>query len=106
MLPSKGFHLLAWISLGFIVQGTGHAQDVQKAPSIPITVLICYPGGSAQSRDAEAARETMLRIVEEAGNWPAGSMKSLFTTAVGECGTHLDQQQPPFAITTLGTFLA
>lgn len=71
-----------------------------------MTVLICYPGGAVQSQDAEAVTESMLRVVEEAGNWPAGSMTGLFTSAINECGTHLDEQKPPFAITTLGTFLA
>jgi ABC-type phosphate/phosphonate transport system substrate-binding protein len=48
----------------------------------------------------------MLRVVEEGGDWNAGSLTSLFTTHIKECKTHLDEEKPQFAITTLGTFLA
>ena len=95
------------ILLACCVQGAGHAGEAQAVPSAPpMTVLICYPGGPAQSQDAEAATEAMLRVVEEAGGWSAGSMTGLFTAAVKECEMRLDEQKPPFAITTLGTFLA
>ena len=93
------------ILLACCVQGTIHAREAQTAPSAPLTVLICYPGGSAQSPDAEAATESMLRMLEEAGGWTAGSMTGIFTSSVKECGMHLHAQNPPFAITTLGTFL-
>jgi hypothetical protein len=48
----------------------------------------------------------MLRVVEEIGEWPPGSMTSLFTTKIKECEKHLDEQKPQFAITTLGQFLS
>lgn len=103
---NKMYRLLPVLLLACCVQGTGSAAEVEKTLSAPMTVLICYPGGSVQSQDAEAATESMLRVVEEAGNWGAGSMTGLFTSSVKECGMQLDEQKPPFAITTLGTFLA
>jgi ABC-type phosphate/phosphonate transport system substrate-binding protein len=71
-----------------------------------MTVLICYAGGPVQSQDAEAATASMLRVVEEAGGWGVGVMTGVFISEVRECGMRLDEQKPPFAITTLGTFLA
>ena len=103
---NKVFRPLLVMFFACCLQGTGHASEVQTTPSVPMTVLICYPGGSMLSQDAETATASMLRVVEEAGNWPAGSMTGVFTSALKECGTHLDKQKPPFAITTLGTFLA
>jgi hypothetical protein len=47
----------------------------------------------------------MLRVVEESGGWSPGSMTGLFISSSRECGMRLDEQKPPFAITTLGTFL-
>jgi ABC-type phosphate/phosphonate transport system substrate-binding protein len=87
-------------------QGTGNASDVQKTSAASMTVLICYPGGSVQSQDAEAATASMLRVVEESGGWSPGSMTGLFISSSRECGMRLEEQKPPFAITTLGTFLA
>jgi ABC-type phosphate/phosphonate transport system substrate-binding protein len=98
--------MLIWLLLAWFVPGMGLAQEVQTAPSGPMTVLICYPGGSARSQDAQSATDTMLRVVEEAGDWTPGSMTSLFTTYIKDCETHLDEEKPQFAITTLGTFLA
>lgn len=106
MLMNKVFHLMLVMLLACCVQGMVHASEVQKTPLAPMAVLICYPGGSVQSQDAEAATESMLRVVEEAGNWTSGSMTGIFTSTVKECGMCLDEQKPPFAITTLGTFLA
>ena len=96
--------LVAMISC--CLQGTGSAAETIKAPSAPMTVLICYAGGTVQSQDAEAATASMLRVVEEAGNWPAGAMTGLFISEVKECGMRLGEQKTPFAITTLGTLLA
>jgi hypothetical protein len=106
MLMNKVFYLLLVMFFACCLQGTGSASADPITPSAPMTVLICYPGGAVQTQDAEAATASMLRVVEEAGNWPAGSMTGVFTSALKECGTHLDKQKPPFAITTLGTFLA
>ncbi len=106
MVLGKRFQMLTVMFLAWSVPGMGFAQEVQTAPSSPMTVLICYPGGSARSQDAQSATDTMLRVVEEGGDWTPGSMTSLFTTEIKECETHLDEEKPQFAITTLGTFLA
>lgn len=106
MLLNKCFYLLLGMLLACCVQVAGHAGEVQAVPSAPITVLICYPGVPAQSQDTDAATEAMLRVVEEVGGWSSGSMTGVFTSTVKECGMRLDEQKPPFAITTLGTFLA
>ena len=106
MVLDKCFQILTVMFLAWSVPGMGFAQEVQTAPTSPMTVLICYPGGSARSQDAQSATDTMLRVVEEGGDWTPGSMTSLFTTRIKECETHLDEEKPQFAITTLGTFLA
>jgi hypothetical protein len=94
------------VLLSCYLQGTGSAGETIKAPSAPMTVLICYAGGTVQSQDAETATASMLRVVEESGGWGVGAMTGLFISEVKECGMRLDEQKPPFAITTLGTFLA
>lgn len=88
------------------LQGTGSAAETIQTPSAPMTVLICYAGGAVQSQDAEAATASMLRVVEESGGWSQGAMTGVFISEVRECGMRLDEQKPPFAITSLGTFLA
>jgi hypothetical protein len=84
----------------------GVAQEFQASPAGQMKVLICYPGVSARSENAQSTTDIMLKVVEEMGEWPSGSMTSLFTTKITECEIHLDEQKPQFAITTLGTFLA
>jgi len=105
---NKNFRLMLMVLLSCSLQRTGGAAETKtiNAPSIPMTVLICYAGGSVQSQDAEAATASMLRVVEESGGWSPGSMTGLFISEVKECGMRLDEQKPPFAIITLGTFLA
>ncbi len=103
---NKMFRLIFALLLSCGLAGTGGAAEATKAPSAPMTVLICYAGGSVQSQDAESATASMLRVVEEAGGWSAGAMTGLFISDVKECGMRLDEQKPPFAITSLGTFLA
>jgi len=88
------------------LQGTGRAAETIQAPSAPMSVLICYAGGPVQSQDAEAATASLLRVVEESGGWSPGSMTGVFISEVKDCGMRLDEQKTPFAITTLGTFLA
>ncbi len=102
----KGFNMMTWVLLSLLVPGMGLAQEVQTPPSGQMKVLICYHGGSARSENAQSTTDIMLRVVEEIGEWPSGSMTSLFTTKITECEIHLDEQKPQFAITTLGTFLA
>ena len=102
----RGLYIVTGVLLTWFIPGMGFSQESQTPSSSQIKVLICYPGGSARSQDAESTTDIMLRVVEEIGEWPKGSMTSLFTTKINECETHLDEQKPQFAITTLGTFLA
>jgi ABC-type phosphate/phosphonate transport system substrate-binding protein len=102
---NKIFPLLLVMLLVCCGQGTGNASEVQTTSAASVTVVICYPGGSVQSQDAEAATASMLRVVEESGGWSPGSMTGHFIASSRECGKRLDEQKPPFAITTLGTFL-
>jgi ABC-type phosphate/phosphonate transport system substrate-binding protein len=105
MRTNKNYHLILMVLLSCCLQGTGRAAETIQAPSALMTVLICYAGGPVQSQDAEAATASMLRVVEESGSWSPGSMTGVFISEVKECGMRLDEQKPPFAITTLGTFL-
>ncbi len=105
-MSGRGFYLLTWGLLTLFVPVVGFSQEAPTPPSSQMRVLICYPGGSARAQDAESTTDVMLRVVEEIGDWPKGSMTSLFTTKINECEKHLDEQEPQFAITTLGTFLA
>ena len=97
---------MTWVLLALLLPGVGVTQEVQAPTSGQMKVLICYHGGSARSESAQSTTDIMLRVVEEIGEWPSGSMTSLFTTKITECEIHLDEQKPQFAITTLGTFLA
>jgi len=106
MRTNKNYRLILMVLLSCCLQGTGRAAETIQTPSAPMTVLICYAGGSVQSQDAEAATASMLRVVEESGGWSPGAMTGVFISDVKECGMRLDEQKPPFAITTLGTFLA
>ncbi len=68
-------------------------------------IVVCYPGGPVNENDATAAMASMLRVVERVGKWPADSFASLFTAKATECRSLLAQQNPAFAITSLGLFL-
>lgn len=105
-MGGKCVQLLTGVLLAGAFTGMVCAQDVLTVPPGTVTVLICYPEGSARAQDAQATTDSMLRVVEEAGGWPPGAMTSIFTTQLQACGTHLDREQPHFAIATLGTFLA
>ena len=92
--------LIAWL-----LPGMSLAQQSQIAPPSPITVLVCYPGGSVRTLDAKSAMDSMLRVLEENGGWASGTMTSLFTSNIEDSEEFLSVQKPQFAITTLGTFL-
>ena len=68
-------------------------------------IVVCYPGGPVNADDANAARGSMLRVVERVGHWQAGSLDSLFTAKADECRKLMDEKNPKFAITSLGVFL-
>ena len=105
-MSGKGVSMVIWILLTWFAPVMCFSQEIKTPSPSQMEVLICYPGGSARSQDAESTTDIMLRVVEEIGDWPTGSMTSLFTTKIKECEKHLDEQKPQFAITTLGTFLA
>ncbi|MEI7867422.1 MAG: sterol transporter periplasmic substrate-binding protein BstB [Candidatus Methylumidiphilus sp.] len=73
------------------------------APDAPI--VVCYPGGSVNAKDANAAMGSMLRVVERVGQWQAGSLNSVFTAKADECRKLMDDKNPKFAIASLGIFL-
>jgi hypothetical protein len=68
-------------------------------------IVVCYPGGPVSEDEANAAMESMLRVVERAGQWPEHSLTSVFTSRVDECRKLLATKKPHFAITSLGQFL-
>jgi hypothetical protein len=92
--------LIAWL-----LPGMSLAQQSKVAPPSPITVLVCYPGGSVRTPDAESAMGSMLGVLEETGGWASGTMTSHFTSKIEDAEKFLGEQKPQFAITTLGTFL-
>ena len=68
-------------------------------------IVVCYPGGPVNAKDANAAMSAMLRVVERVGQWPANRFDSLFTTKLEECKKQMDAHKPKFAITSLGLYL-
>ena len=68
-------------------------------------IIVCYPGGPVNAKEANAAMGSMLRVVERVGQWPAGSLNSIFTAKADECRTLMDDKNPKFVITSLGIFL-
>lgn len=75
------------------------------APAAPEMLLVCYPGGPINAKDANGAMSAMLRVVERVGHWPADSFTSRFTTKLDECRKLMDETSPKFAITSLGLYL-
>ncbi len=68
-------------------------------------IVVCYPGGSVNAKDANGAMSSMLRVVERIGHWQENSFNSLFTAKTDECRKQIAQNNPKFAITSLGIFL-
>jgi ABC-type phosphate/phosphonate transport system substrate-binding protein len=71
----------------------------------PEIIVVCYPGGSVNIKDANGAMSSMLRVVERVGQWQENSFNSLFTTKTDECRKQLAEKNPKFAITSLGLYL-
>jgi hypothetical protein len=69
------------------------------------TLVVCYPGGPVNAKDANGAMGAMLRVVERVGQWPENSFASLFTAKTDECRKQMAEKNPKFAITSLGLFL-
>ncbi len=70
-----------------------------------VPIVVCYPGGPVNAKDANAAMGSMLRVVERVGQFSPGSLDSVFTAKADECRALLDSKNPKFAITSLGIFL-
>lgn len=71
----------------------------------PETIVVCYPGGSLNAKDATGAMDSMLRVVERVGQWPENSFSSVFITKPDECRKQMAEKKPKFAITSLGLYL-
>ena len=71
----------------------------------PEMIVVCYPGGSVNAKEANGAMSSMLRVVERVGQWQVNSFNSLFTTKTDECRKQMAEKNPKFAITSLGLYL-
>ncbi|WAR44823.1 sterol transporter periplasmic substrate-binding protein BstB [Methylomonas rapida] len=78
---------------------------VATAAPNPETIVVCYPGAAVNVKDANGAMTSMLRVVERVGEWQENSFNSLFTTKTDECRKQIAEQNPRFAITSLGLYL-
>jgi hypothetical protein len=76
-----------------------------SSASNPEMIVVCYPGGTVNAKDANEAMGSMLRVVERVGQWPTNSFNSLFTSKTEECRKQMDEKNPRFAITSLGLYL-
>jgi hypothetical protein len=81
------------------------APFTASAASNPEMIVVCYPGGSVNAKDANGAMSSMLRVVERVGQWKENSFNSLFTAKTDECRKQMAQKNPKFAITSLGLYL-
>jgi hypothetical protein len=77
---------------------------VSAAPN-PEMIVVCYPGGAVNAKDANGAMNSMLRVVERVGQWQANSFNSVFITKPDECRKQMAEKNPKFAITSLGLYL-
>lgn len=87
-----------------IIAGLLISFSVRAAPN-PEIIVVCYPGGSVNAKDAGEAMNSMLRVLERVGQWQANSFNSLFTTKSDECRKQIAAKKPKFAITSLGLYL-
>ena len=71
----------------------------------PEMIVVCYPGGPVNAKDANSAMSSMLRVVERVGQWQENSFNSQFTTKTDECRKLIAEKKPKFAITSLGLYL-
>ena len=84
---------------GWLISATAFAQTT------PETIVVCYPGGAVNAKDANGAMNSMLRVIERLGQWPENSFDSLFTSKADECKKLLAEKKPKFAIASLGLYL-
>lgn len=92
--------------LAILIVFAAAVPAVAAAPAAPPRlVLVCYPGGPVRARDAQPAMESMLRVIEETGHWPQGSLTAEFTSKVDACRALMQEKQPHFAILSTGLYL-
>jgi len=78
---------------------------IGAAANAPEVILVCYPGGAVNAKDANGAMSSMLHVVERVGGWQADSFASQFTTDLDDCRNWMAEKHPKFAIISLGLFL-
>ncbi len=81
------------------------ASFAANATSDPEIIVVCYPGGPVNSKDADGAMSSLLRVVERVGQWQENSFKSLFTAKTDDCRKQMAEKNPKFAIISLGLYL-
>jgi hypothetical protein len=89
----------------FIIIASLVACFTANAAPNPDVIVVCYPGGSVNAKDANGAMNSMLRVVERVGEWQENSLNSLFTAKSDECRKLMAEKKPKFAITSLGLYL-
>lgn len=87
-----------------IIAGLLASFTANAAPG-PEMIVVCYPGGLVNAKDANEAMSSMLRVVERVGQWEQNSFNSLFTAKADECRQWMAEKHPKFAITSLGLYL-
>jgi len=76
-----------------------------NAATNPEMIVVCYPGGSVNAKEANGAMSSMMRVVERVGRWQENSFNSLFTAKTNECRKQIAEKNPKFAIISLGLYL-
>lgn len=81
------------------------ASFAANAASEPEMIVVCYPGGSVNTKEANEAMSSLLRVVERVGQWQENSFNSLFISKTDECRKQMAEKNPKFAIISLGLYL-
>jgi hypothetical protein len=89
----------------FIIIASLLGSFTANAVPNPDVIVVCYPGGAVNVKDANGAMNSMLRVVERVGEWQENSLNSLFTAKSDECRKLMAEKKPKFAITSLGLYL-
>jgi hypothetical protein len=89
--------------VGLLTAFSAHASSEPVAE--PEVIVVCYPGGPVNTKDANGAMSAMLRVVERLGGWQPNSFNSLFTSKIDECKQQMAEKKPKFSIASLGLYL-
>jgi hypothetical protein len=89
----------------FIILASLLLPFTTNAAPNPEMIVVCYPGGSVNAKDANGAMSSMLRVVERVGQWQENSFNSRFTAKSDECRKQMAEKNPKFAITSLSLYL-